>query len=560
MLLSASALLLQVVEGRAAGESLRDVPVVWHEDDRRDIAKPTERAPNVRWAEYNDTIVRTRERIMDPVRIIRHIGGIFGGDHVLPAANINSLDEVPNSSWFTNRLGMFPMTPEEVARGPGSGTGPDRSGPWTIISAKSQGVAKGFNIRDANGQVYLIKFDPPGYLGMTTGAGVIANRILYAAGYNVPDDAAVTFARDDLVLGEGVKIRDEDGKRPMTEEDLDMLLSTVDRLPDGRWLAISSKFLSGETLGPFDYQGSRKDDPNDRVEHQNRRELRGLYVFAAWLNHFDTKQENSLDMYVTEGNRHYVKHYLIDLASTLGAGGRGPSQKSGYEYTVDVGATLGRLFTLGLKEDRWRLRTRPQDLPEVGYFVSDPFRPDKFKPHNPNPSFANTTDRDAYWAAKIVAAFSDDHIRAIAGQAHYPHQEAEEYVARVLIERRDKITRHYFGKIAPLDFFVSEKHTVRFLDLAEHYGLYPGTAPRYRLRCAVANDSRTAHHRTDWEPLSETSIPVETGTAAAVTSTTSPEDYPYLAMEVQVNRGSGWSKSVTAYRARVSGRIVAIDR
>jgi len=40
------------------------------------------------------------------------------------AVNVNSIDEVPDSSWFTNRLGTRVMTAEEVETGPIVGTGP----------------------------------------------------------------------------------------------------------------------------------------------------------------------------------------------------------------------------------------------------------------------------------------------------------------------------------------------------------------------------------------------------------------------------------------------------
>jgi len=540
--------------------TLRDAPIVCHEDDRRDIAKPKERDPNARWTMYNDTVARTRERWTDPVRITRKIGTLFGGDHVPPAANVNAVDEVPNSSWFTNRIALFPLSPDQAARGPGTGRGPDRSSKWTVIRAKSEGVSKGFRIRDAKGDIYLIKFDSPGFLGMTAGAGVISNRILYAAGYNVPDDVVVTFSRENLTLGEDVEIDHEETKRPMTEAVLDTLLQSVDRLPSGEWLALSSKFLSGEPLGPFDYQGRRQDDPNDHVKHEDRRELRGLYVLASWLNHYDTKQDNTLDMFVVENTNHFVKHHLIDLASTLGAGAIGSSQRSGYEYTADVPRIFRRAFTVGLLEDSWRKRTRPQDLPEVGYFVSDVYEPGGFRPHNPNPAFANRTERDLYWGAKIVVAFSDDHIRAIVAEARYLHREAEAYVARILMERRDKIARYYFRRTAPLDFFAADGEAVRFVDLAERYSVYPRTTPRYRVRCSVVNEDRQAHARTSWTALTGTSIALSSGPAAEALGSAPAEAYPFLAIELQVDRGDGWSPSVTVYRAHQSGRIVAIDR
>ena len=39
------------------------------------------------------------------------------------AQNINTIDEVPDSSWFTNRILAHPLSPAEVARGPLEGTG-----------------------------------------------------------------------------------------------------------------------------------------------------------------------------------------------------------------------------------------------------------------------------------------------------------------------------------------------------------------------------------------------------------------------------------------------------
>src|SRR5688572_21740309 len=41
-----------------------------------------------------------------------------GDRRSIPAVNVNTLDEVPDSSWFTNRIGRRPMTAAEIARGP----------------------------------------------------------------------------------------------------------------------------------------------------------------------------------------------------------------------------------------------------------------------------------------------------------------------------------------------------------------------------------------------------------------------------------------------------------
>src|SRR3990172_2819555 len=77
------------------------------------------------------------------------------------AQDINTIDEVPDSSWYTNRR---LKNPDEVVKGPDTSGGPQQP-PWTIISAKSSGVTPGFTIRDSKGDVWFIKFDPPGYLG-----------------------------------------------------------------------------------------------------------------------------------------------------------------------------------------------------------------------------------------------------------------------------------------------------------------------------------------------------------------------------------------------------------
>lgn len=563
---AAFAIITIAASAHAGNKPLRDAPIAWYEDDRQPIELPAEREPSIAWDYFEDSWGQPRERLTNPVRITWSIGRLFGGDKVPPARNINALDEVPNSTWFTNRIGMYPMSPADVARGRGDGRGPDQSQKWEVVKAKTEGVTPGFNIRDGRGDVYVIKFDPPGYMNMTTAAGVISNRILHAFGYNVPEDYTVTFRRSDIVVAEGATMKGpDDTKRPMTERDIDEILDSVDMLNDSEWLAISSRYLSGRPVGPFSQRGRRKDDPNDRVNHEDRRELRGLYSVAAWINHFDLKQHNTLDMYVTRDGSSFIEHNLIDFASTLGAGASGVNRRYGYEYSFDPKAILRRTFTLGMLEDRWRKRERDAELTEVGYFDSAYLEANKFRPLQPQSDFANTTDRDAYWGAKIVGAFRDEHIDAIVAQGGYRDPRATEAVATVLKKNRDIIVRYYFDRVTPIDYFLFDGRSVRFRDLGEEYGVYPGTTARYRMRAAATNEDRGVEKKTrsEWTDLDAPSVSL---TSAAVTGALSAPaaERPFLSLELQVDRGDGWSESVVVYLARETGRaigrIVAVDR
>ncbi|HXW05586.1 MAG TPA: hypothetical protein VD833_10175, partial [Vicinamibacterales bacterium] len=80
---------------------------------------------------------------------------LFGnpGDQTpnVKAKNVNTIDEVPDSSWFTNRILARPLTVEEAGRGPLTGAGP-APGTWSVIRPKEAGFAPGFTMQDAKGE------------------------------------------------------------------------------------------------------------------------------------------------------------------------------------------------------------------------------------------------------------------------------------------------------------------------------------------------------------------------------------------------------------------------
>ena len=237
------------------------------------------------------------------------------------ALDVNSLGEVPNSTWFTNRLGVRDVSPAEILAGPGKSKGADRSKPWKVTGTKVGGASVGLLFRDGRGEKYLLKFDQPGIPDLETGADVVAQRLLWAVGYNVPEDNIAIIDRAQLSLAEGAEVEDLFGnKRPMTEADIEERLGRVNRLPGNRIRTLTSKFLPGYPIGGFSQEGRRGDDPNDLIPHEDRRTVRAMRVFFAWLGHTDVKEDNVLDMWVkdpSDPNKHFIVHYLVDFGESL---------------------------------------------------------------------------------------------------------------------------------------------------------------------------------------------------------------------------------------------------
>jgi len=64
--------------------------------------------------------------------------------------------------------------------------------------------------------------------------------------------------------------------------------------------------------------------------------------------------------------------------------------------------------------------------------------------------YAQMRDDDAFWAARRVAAFTDELIRAAVHTGEYSDPAAEKYLGDVLIKRRDKIASTYLTAVNPI--------------------------------------------------------------------------------------------------------------
>ena len=414
----------------------------------------------------------SKHKLNDQYDFLIHTFGKRGERTPQRALNINTLGEVPDSSWFQNRHGKARMSVEDLVRGPNTGNGPSTDGPWVVVGAKTEGITPGFRIRDSRGDVYFIKFDPPQNPEMATAAEVISTKFFYAMGYNVPENYIAFFTRQQLRADQKATITDGLGReRRLEESDLDQILQKVHRSTDGRYRAVASKQLRGTPIGPFQYWGTRPDDPNDIFPHEHRRELRGLRVFAAWLNHDDSRAINSLDVLVGEPGHRHVRHYLIDFGSTLGSGSvSAQKHRAGWEYMWEPSTTFKRIATLGLWDRKWISVSYP-NYPSIGRFESTWFEPQNWKPEYQNPAFTNATDEDSYWAAKIVMSFTGEEIRAIVQTGQLSDPEAEEYLVNTLMERRDKIGRYWLTRKSSFDNFSFEDGALQFRHLASEFDL-----------------------------------------------------------------------------------------
>jgi hypothetical protein len=384
------------------------------------------------------------------------------------AVNVNTIDEVPDSSWFTHRLGTAEvMSIDDIVRGPFKGL-PPQPGTWTVVGGKSEGISPGLTMKDSAGTLYFVKFDPKSNPEMASGAEAISTRFFHALGYNVPENYIVTVRREDLQISPEANIRDEHGRnRLMTAADVDAVLERVARRPDGAYRILASKGIPGTDLGPFRYYGTRSDDPNDIHPHEHRRELRGLRVSAAWLNHDDSRAINTRDFLQEAGGRRLLRHYLIDFGSTLGSGStQAQGIRAGNEYIWEARPTLVTMLTLGFYVRPW-LKVSYPDLPAVGRFEANYFRPERWKPEYPNPAFENARPDDLYWGARHVMAMTDEAILAVVKTAEYSDPEATAYLAQSLITRRDKIGQLWLNAVLPVeDFALSPSGALSFTNIA----------------------------------------------------------------------------------------------
>lgn len=429
------------------------------------------------WVDHDHVVDvrRAREiKLDDYYDFIINALGDPGDRSRIRAMNVNTLDEVPDSSWFVNRIGRRDVSIAELMQGPDR---PTRfSDAWTIVRGKNRGFQPGFRAvdrSDPSRTVYQLEVDPPAHPEMATGAEVIGAAFYHAFGYHTVDVYLTEIDPAKLEIAPDATIRDANGRRPFTRQDLADVLALAARRPNGRIRVSAERLGDEDDMGRFEYHGTRPDDPNDIYPHEHRRELRGSRVFAAWLNHDDSRALNTMVMRHREGGRRYLKYYIVDFGSSLGSATRfADSPQSGREYLLAGSPSWRTLMSFGLWVRPWLRTAAPEGPPAIGRFSADGFDPRAWVAEYPKVAYDNMRDDDAFWAARIVARFSDDAIRAIVRKGQYSDPEAERVLTEILIRRRDRVMGAWLTAVNPVvDPVLSSDGTLTFGNAAVQHGV-----------------------------------------------------------------------------------------
>jgi hypothetical protein len=457
----------------------------------------------------------------------------------LRAQNVNTIDEVPDSSWFTNRIGSRTLTIEELVRGPNEGPPPDPSR-WVIFREKTSGAHPGITARDGNGETWFLEFDPPANPEAATAAVVMATKFFHAFGYNQVESFLTTFDPKRVEIHPEATSRRPNGKRtPITRSDIDALLERAARRPDGTYRVVAGRLIPGKIIGNFRYQGTRPDDPNDLVPHEHRRELRGLFVFGAWTNMTDFKAKNTMDTVINEDGHAVIKHYLQDVGSTFGITNDRYQWENGWEHFYEGGLVAKRLASFGFALSPWAT-TKVTRGPAIGKFEGDRFDPREWMTHAPNAASIEMRDDDAFWAARRVAAFSDEMVRAIVHTGEFSDPAAEKAIGDILIKRRDTIVRTYLPAVNPIVTPYLKNDRLTFENAAVAAGVAP--VPEGYIASWFHFDNTTGETR----PLGATS-----STTASIAAPRGLPDTPgsFIAVDLSANCRdyAGWLRPVRTY-------------
>lgn len=311
------------------------------------------------------------------------------------ACNAQPDGSIAHSSFYTNTV-IESYTPDVIVN---EYLSFQPQGAMEVTKVKKGGTSEGLWIKDAAGKTYILVFDPPFAPEMTTSAEYIGSTLLRIAGYHVPKTCVCH------VQGTG------------------------DAMYDGR--------RAVATIALDDFKGGWR-----YHDFRDRREIRALQLFAAWISNVDQTEQNT-GLTLSDAGVH--RHYVLDFGSSLGSFTFRPQiARLGWTRLFDAYQQFTQpLYDNGIRKVPWEAPYSVHSV-SVGYFTAN-FDPDRWQPFYSNMGFIEITEADRVWAAEKIARFTDEQIRTVVALAGYTHPSDAEHVACTLIARRDIIVGRYLG-------------------------------------------------------------------------------------------------------------------
>ena len=210
------------------------------------------------------------------------------------AGDVNAFDEVPRSQWF------------EPGSAPETHDGPPV--PPLVVLAEPADDDQAVASKDARGIRYDLRFDAPDRPGMRSAAAAIASRLVGDMGYITAEVYVADLNRADLTT-----------TSPDVAASLADVLKNSAEKPAGVYRVSATRWPIGVDLGLTPRSETRSDDPNDRIQHRDRRTLRGLKATAAWLGLTRADAGLLRDAYVGAPGKGHVRHVVVGLDGALGS-------------------------------------------------------------------------------------------------------------------------------------------------------------------------------------------------------------------------------------------------
>lgn len=431
--------------------------------------------------------------------VFRPLTHVFKVDPGGEARNVNSLDEVPDSAWFQNRIGQEPVSLDDLKRGActpalmlDGEAAADAT--WIIDQGKPNGSSPGFRVRIPGKGKFMFKGEAKSNPERPSASSVIGAAVYHTVGFNTSCEQVVYFRPSALALTPGlVSTANVGGKKAF---DAAALRSLLDDLPqrDGLVRMQASAWLPGRLIGPFRYENTRDDDPNDAIPHEDRRDLRGGRLLAAWIDHFDAREQNTMDSWIADAkdapdsSPGQVRHYYLDTSDCLGSEWDNDevSRRLGHSYLFDFEHVAEDLVTLGLIPRPWDRARRTPGAEIFGYYTTRDFVPERWQNEYPNPTFDRMTERDGAWMARILARFTPEMVRALAEMGRFSKPSNTEFLATTMQGRLTQILARYLTRLSPIaDVRVEGGDRLCGVDLARRRNVAAAAAFRYAAELRV---------------------------------------------------------------------------